>query len=118
MVYLLETDLTNDKPLFLALSEVYGIGLKQSELFCKKLGFSKDIKVYEISNYQKKNIVNLIGNNSFLNINSDLKRKIKFDNKRLLDIKSYRGIRKYKGFPVRGQRTKTNSKTAKKFNRF
>ena len=78
----------------------------------------KDIKVYEISNSQKKNIVNLINNNSSLNINSDLKRKIKFDNKRLLDIKSYRGIRKYKGFPVRGQRTKTNSKTAKKYNRF
>ena len=44
MVYLLETDLTNNKPLFLALSEVYGIGLKQSELFCKNLGFSSNLK--------------------------------------------------------------------------
>tara|TARA_B110000908_G_C10245751_1_gene448680 strand:+ start:291 stop:647 length:357 start_codon:yes stop_codon:yes gene_type:complete len=118
MVYLLETDLTNDKPLFLALSEVYGIGLKQSVLFCKKLGFSKDIKVHEITNFQKKKIVSLISNSSFLDINSELKRKLKFDNKRLLSIKSYRGIRKYKGFPVRGQRTKTNSKTAKKSNWF
>ena len=117
MIYLLETELLNHKPIRVALNSIFGIGKFYSNLFCRKLGFSKNFNVIELTEDQKLKIVRLIDKSNIL-INSDLKRALNLDQKKLIQIKSYRGLRKLKGFPVRGQRTRSNARTAKKLNRF
>jgi len=84
-------------------------------IFCKKLGISKNFKVFELTEEQKFNLIKLIDSSGIL-INSDLKRFLLNKKKKLINIKSYKGLRKLKGFPVRGQRTRSNAKTAKKIN--
>lgn len=116
MIYLLETELSNQKPLFIALTEIYGINKSNSINFCKKLGFSSNFKVSDLSLKQKSKLIRLI-NESNIIINSDLRKLKTLTNKKLINIKLYRGIRKINGFPVRGQRTRSNAKTAKKLNK-
>jgi len=115
MIYLLETELQDNKSLYISLRYVFGIGSYNSTIICKKLGFSKNFRVSELTEEQKFNLVKLIETSKFL-INSDLKLLLINKQKKLVNIKSYRGLRKLKGFPVRGQRTKSNAKTAKKIN--
>jgi small subunit ribosomal protein S13 len=114
MIYLLETELLDKKPLHIALKKIFGIGKSYSNYFCKKLGFSNNFKVFEITTEQKIKLIRSIDNSKLL-INSDLKRSLNLAKKKLVNIKSYRGLRRLKGFPVRGQRTRSNAKTAKKY---
>lgn len=115
MIYLLETELQDKKSLFIALKSIFGIGKYHSLIFCKKLGFTKNLKVFELTQKQKFNLIKVIENSNIL-INSDLKLLLITEQKKLINIKSYRGLRKLKGFPVRGQRTRSNAKTSKKLN--
>ncbi|MFO0534298.1 MAG: 30S ribosomal protein S13 [Planctomyces sp.] len=115
MIYLLETELKDTKPLFISLNSIFGVGRYYSLIFCKKLGISKNFKVSALTEKQKLNLTRLI-ENSNLFINSELKRFLIKKKKDLINIKSYKGLRKLKGFPVRGQRTRSNAKTAKKIN--
>jgi small subunit ribosomal protein S13 len=115
MIYLLETELQDSKSLYTSLRCVFGIGNSNSIIICKKLGFSKNFKVSELTEEHKFNIIKLIEGSKFL-INSDLKLFLNNKQKKIVNIKSYKGLRKLKGFPVRGQRTKSNAKTAKKIN--
>lgn len=89
MVYLLETDLTKNKRLCIALTKIYGIGKHQSFYFCKQLGLSANLKVEELTMSQKIKLERLVENSS-LNINLDLKKFNTLVNKKLLIIKSYR----------------------------
>lgn len=113
MVYLFESELPENKPVFLSLTYIYGFGKSSSEFVCRKLGFSKNLK---LKNLSKKQINKLIKTIESLNkeLASDLKKSKKFALKRLVSIKSYKGLRKIKGLPIRGQRTHTNAKTSKK----
>ena len=61
MVYLLESKLPETKPIQLALTYVYGIGKAKSFLICKKLGFSNNLKVKNLSNNQINRISGHIG---------------------------------------------------------
>lgn len=113
MIYLFESELPNNMSVQFALKRVYGIGKTNSLLICKKLGFSENFKIKNLSKDQINDILNLIENSNLI-IGSELKKtKIKIL-KNLVSIKSYRGLRKYQGLPVRGQRTHTNAKTARK----
>ena len=113
MVYLLETELKESKPVFLALKNVYGIGKSRSLFFCKQLGFSFDLKINELSDDQIAKLLKLIESSNFI-ITSDLKKLKQIITKKLVAIKSYRGLRRINGLPVRGQRTHTNAKTARR----
>jgi len=113
MVYLLETDLKYNKRLHIALSDVYGIGKNQAINICNQLGFTKELFVSDLSIYQINKIDKFV-KESVIIVNEELQKQKQLVNKRLLDIKSCKGIRKFKGYPVRGQRTHTNAKTAKK----
>jgi small subunit ribosomal protein S13 len=113
MVYLLETELPKNKSVFLALKDVYGIGKPKSVFICKQLGFCFSLKIKELSNDQIVKLLKLIESSDLI-ITSDLKRLKQLVTKKLVAIKSYRGLRRTNGFPVRGQRTHTNAKTAKK----
>lgn len=112
MLYILESEISNNKPLAFALMQVEGIGKKYSTLICKKLGFSINFKTKNLS---KEQISNLISQIQIMNIklSVDLKKFKSLLTKRLITIRSYKGIRKSQGLPIRGQRTHTNAKTAR-----
>jgi small subunit ribosomal protein S13 len=113
MLYLFETELLKNKTVILALKLIFGLGNSNAALVIKKLGFSKNFK---IKNLLKKQIHKLIRAVNLLNILlvNDLK-KFRFSMfQKLLNIKSIKGFRKSCGLPIRGQRTHTNAKTARK----
>lgn len=113
MIYLFESNISDTKSVLYALTDVYGIGKSQAFLICCKLGFSTNLKVKDLT---KEQIAKLVKTVQTLNIilASDLKKIKMLTTKRLVSIKSYRGLRKNQGLPVRGQRTHTNAKTARK----
>ena len=113
MVYLFESEISENKPIFVSLTQIYGIGHFTAVLICKKLGFSKNLKIKDLS---KEQILKLIKTIELLKLNiaSDLKKSNLLNSKNLISIKSYKGLRRNQGLPVRGQRTHTNARTAKK----
>ena len=113
MIYLFESKLPETKTVYFALQYVYGIGKNRSFLICKKLGFSINFKVKNLSVGQINQILKLIESLNFA-LSNDLKRLNLLAKQKLVSIRSYRGLRRKKGFPVRGQRTHTNAKTAKR----
>ena len=113
MIYILESKLPENKPVYFALRYVYGIGKSKSLLICKKLGFSPNLKVNNLSNYKANQILKLTETLNFVLANN-LKKYELLNKQHLISIKSYRGLRRKKGLPVRGQRTHTNAKTSKK----
>jgi len=113
MIYIFETDLVASKSVFFALQKIYGIGYNQSLKICKLLGFSKNFKLSELTGDQKKKLIKTIETLNLL-ITTELKKQKSFSLKQLVNLKTYKGIRRIKGFPVRGQRTHTNGKTAKR----
>lgn len=117
MLYLLETNLPDQKSVFFALTNVHGIGKETAFLICKKLGFSINLKVKNLSQEQIGEILQLIDSLE-LPLNNELKKLKSITLKKLINIKSYRGLRRVRGLPVRGQRTHTNAKSAKKNKRF
>ena len=117
MLYLLETKLSEKKSIFFALTQIYGIGKSTAFLICKKLGFSVNLKVKDLTQEQIVEILQVV---ELLNLtlNNELKKFKSLSLKKLITIKSYRGLRRVRGLPVRGQRTHTNAKSAKKNKRF
>lgn len=113
MIYLLESKLPEAKSIHFGLKYVYGIGKSRSFLICKKLGFSSNLKVKNLSDEQVNQVLKLVESLNF-SLANDLKRLKLLAKQRLISIKSYRGLRKQKGYPVRGQRTHTNARTAKR----
>jgi small subunit ribosomal protein S13 len=113
MIYLFESKISETKSVFFALTYVYGINKTNSLFICKKLGFSKNFKIKDLSKDQINKLIKII---EFSNINlaSDLKKTNLLIFKKLLSIKSYRGLRRNQGLPIRGQRTHTNAKTSSK----
>ncbi|MCX6088467.1 MAG: 30S ribosomal protein S13 [Caldiserica bacterium CG02_land_8_20_14_3_00_36_38] len=103
-------DLPKDKRVDIALTYIYGIGrhnsldvLKDAKVALKKV---KDLSAEEI-----KSIENVI--KSKYVVEGDLRKKVGTDIKKLMEINCYRGVRHKRGLPVRGQRTRTNSRTRK-----
>lgn len=113
MVYIFESELPENKSVFFAMMHVFGLGKSKSDFVCKKLGFSRNLKIKDISKEQLSKLLTLL---ELLNIplGSELKklRSIRITN--LVSIRSYRGLRLRQGLPVRGQRTHTNARTARR----
>lgn len=110
----METNLLENKSVYFSLTKIFGIGRFQSFLICKKLGLSYNCKLSKLTPDQIVKLIKFIENLSLL-INSNLKKSKIILVKRLVQIKAYKGIRRLRGLPVRGQRTHTNAKTASKF---
>jgi small subunit ribosomal protein S13 len=117
MIYLLETKLPENKSVLFALTNIYGIGQSTAFLICKKLGFSINLKIKDLTQEQTGEILQVV---ELLNLtlNNELKKFKSLSLKNLISIKSYRGLRRVRGLPVRGQRTHTNAKSARKNKRF
>ena len=112
MIYIFETEIVNSKPVKFSLQNIYGLGKYQTNFICKKLGFSKNYKVNNLSNEQIVKMIKTIESTN-LKLTSELKKLQIFNLKLLVEIKSYKGLRRIRGLPVRGQRTHTNAKTVK-----
>jgi small subunit ribosomal protein S13 len=113
MIYLLESKLPVEKSISRALQHVYGIGHFRADFICKKLGFSHNFKANLLSERQITRILTLINTLKLL-LAHDLKKFRLSVVKRLISIRSYRGLRRRQGLPIRGQRTHTNAKSSKK----
>lgn len=117
MIYLLETKLPENKSIFIALTHIYGIGQQTSLNICKKLGFNLNLKVKDLNEEQVFDVLKLIESLNLIT-NNELKQLKSQTLKNLIDIKSYKGLRRVRGLPVRGQRTHTNAKSARKNRKF
>lgn len=113
MVYIFETQLNKSKSVEFSLTKIYGINISSSKKLCKKIGFSKNFLLSELTEDQIKSLVKAIESSKIL-INSDLKNLNREIKNNLIQIKSYRGLRRLARLPVRGQRTHTNAKTCRK----
>jgi small subunit ribosomal protein S13 len=104
-------DLPKNKRGVIGLTYIFGIGRTRAEYILEKAGISEDVKVQEWNDEQLAAIRTII--NDELKVEGALRSEIQLNIKRLMDIGCYRGLRHRKHLPVRGQRTKNNSRTRK-----
>ena len=93
------------------LTYIYGIGRSTARYILDKAGVSYDKKVNEWNDEEQTAIRNVISGE--FKTEGALRSEVQMNIKRLLDIACYRGLRHRKGLPLRGQRTRTNSRTRK-----
>ena len=103
-------DIPRNKRVEISLTYIFGIGRSTSNEILEKAGVDKDIKVKDLTEEQVGKIRTIVEE---YKIEGELRKEIRLNIKRLLDIKSYRGLRHRNGLPVRGQKTKTNARTRK-----
>ena len=104
-------DLPKNKRGEIGLTYIYGIGRSTAQRILSEAGISYDVKVQEWTDDQLATIRTLI--NDEIKVEGALRSEVQLNIKRLMDIGCYRGLRHRKGLPVRGQRTKNNSRTRK-----
>lgn len=104
-------DVPDNKRGLIALTYIYGIGRSLSQDILEKAGVDINKKVSEWSDDEVKNVRDLIAEE--IKVEGELRSETQLNIKRLMDIGSYRGIRHRNSLPLRGQRTKNNSRTRK-----
>ena len=104
-------DIPNQKRIEIALTYIYGIGLKSSQAILAATGINPDTRAKDLTEDDIAKLREEIENN--YHVEGDLRRDVGLDIKRMVEINCYRGTRHRKGLPVRGQRTKTNARTRK-----
>lgn len=103
--------LPENKRIEVALTYVYGIGRQTSRNILKEVGIGFDTKTKELTESEETKIRENIEKNH--RVEGDLRRDVAGHIRRLKDIGCYRGMRHIKRLPVRGQRTRTNSRTVR-----
>jgi small subunit ribosomal protein S13 len=114
MVYIFETEIRKNKTIGVSLQSILGLGRSKISFLCKKLGFSENLIVSDMTKDQIFSLIKAVKDSNFLVSNELVKFQFLLL-QRSISVKSYRGLRRIIGLPVRGQRTRTNSKTAKRF---
>jgi small subunit ribosomal protein S13 len=104
-------DLPKNKRGEIGLTYIYGIGLSTAQYILDTAGIDRSKKVNTWNDDEQTAIRNLINNE--IKVEGALRSEVQMSIKRLLDIACYRGLRHRRGLPVRGQRTRTNSRTRK-----
>ncbi len=100
----------NEKRVDIGLTVLFGIGRSMSTKILNTAKVSPEKKVSDLTEKEENDIRKIV---EAMNIEGNLKREISANIKRLKDIKAYRGVRHLRKMPVRGQRTKTNSRTVR-----
>jgi small subunit ribosomal protein S13 len=103
--------LPNNKRIIVALTYIYGIGDTQAKRIVEAAGVDPDVRVKDLAEPDVNKLRDHIEKK--MRVEGELRREVMAGIKRLKEIGSYRGIRHAKGLPVRGQRTKTNSRTTR-----
>ncbi len=111
MVRIAGVNLPNEKRVVIALTYIFGIGLATSEKILKNLNIDPSVRVKVLPEEDANKLRNVIEKEYV--VEGSLRREVFANIKRLKEIKAYRGIRHAKGLPVRGQKTKTNSRTVR-----
>ena len=104
-------DIPRNKRIEISLTYIHGIGRQSANKILSALSINKNTRAFELNDEQINSIRKLIDSN--YTVEGDLRRLVQSNIKRLMDLGCYRGLRHRKGLPVRGQRTKTNSRTRK-----
>lgn len=104
-------NIPENKQIVIALTYIYGIGRPLSGIILKEAGIDPMKKASQLTAQEVAKLKEIIEKNH--KIEGELRRTIMMNIKRLKDIGSWRGFRHIKGLPVRGQRTKTNTRTVR-----
>ena len=104
-------DIPPEKPAWVSLCYIHGIGPSNSRVILKEAGIDGQRRAKELSEEELAKIIGLI-DKDFL-VEGALRRSIQQNIARLRDIGSYRGMRHRRALPVRGQRTRSNARTRK-----
>ena len=104
-------DIPNNKRVEIALTYIYGIGLKSAQDILAKTGIDPDTRAKDLTESDIAKLRDEIEAN--YHVEGDLRRDVAMNIKNMVEINCYRGIRHRTGLPVRGQRTKTNARTRK-----
>ena len=104
-------DIPNNKRIEIALTYIYGIGLKSAQDILAKTGIDPNTRAKDLTESEVAELRDVI--EADYHVEGDLRREVAMNIKSMVEINCYRGIRHRKGLPVRGQRTKTNARTRK-----
>lgn len=104
-------EIPQDKQIWIALTYIYGIGRSLSSKIVREAGVDSRKRTKDLTEQEVSKLREIIEKD--YKAEGELRRARMLDIKRLKEISSYRGIRHAKGLPVRGQRTKTNSRTVR-----
>jgi len=104
-------DIPREKRIEISLTYLFGIGRPASNQILSRAGIDPNKRTNMLSEEEVARIREIIEQEH--KIEGDLRKEINVNIKRLMDIGCYRGLRHRKGLPVRGQRTRTNSRTRK-----
>jgi small subunit ribosomal protein S13 len=111
MPRIIGVNIPDDKQILIALTYIYGIGLALSKKVLKEAKIEFQKKAKDLTGDEVNRLKEIIEKN--YKIEGELRREIIINIKRLKDNGSWRGMRHIKGLPVRGQRTKTNTRTVR-----
>jgi small subunit ribosomal protein S13 len=111
MPRILGVDIPHDKRTVVSLRYIYGIGPHLSVQLCERTGIDPDKRARDLSEDELAKLASLLDNEYV--VEGQLRRQVQQNIARLREIGCYRGLRHRKGLPVRGQRTRTNSRTRK-----
>ncbi|HRH01234.1 MAG: 30S ribosomal protein S13 [Bacteroidetes bacterium] len=103
-------DLPKNKRGEIGLTYIFGIGRSSAQRILSQAGVDWNVKVQDWNDEQLNNIRTAVGE---IKVEGALRSEVQLNIKRLMDIGCYRGIRHRSGLPLRGQRTKNNSRTRK-----
>ena len=99
----------SEKRVIIGLQYVYGIGSHVAQEICEQMKIKDSMRVHELTDEDLLRLRELIEAN--YKVEGDLRREISMNMKRLMDLKTYRGLRHRRNLPVHGQRTHTNART-------
>jgi small subunit ribosomal protein S13 len=102
-------DIPRDKPVEIALRYLYGIGPTNSRQIVDQANVEAATRVRDLTEEEVNRIREII-DRQFV-VEGDLRREVRQNIQRLIDIQCYRGLRHRRNLPVRGQRTRTNART-------
>ena len=111
MARLAGVDIPREKRVEIALTYIYGVGRTRALTTLAETGIDGNIRVKDLSDEQLVALRDYIEGN--FKVEGDLRREVAADIRRKVEIGSYEGLRHRRGLPVRGQRTRTNSRTRK-----
>ncbi len=111
MARLLGVEIPDNKKVVIALTYVFGIGRVSAENIVRHTGIEGNKKVKDLNEEELGKIAGFIQKN--ISVEGDLKKEVSENIRRLQEISSYRGYRHKHSLPVRGQRTRSNSRTRK-----
>ena len=104
-------DVPNNKPIWIALTYIHGVGVHTASIILKEAKIESDVKAGKLTEDEVSRLAQIITREHV--VEGTLRRQVSQNIARLRDIACYRGIRHRRGLPVRGQQTQSNARTRK-----